>query len=296
MFCLQRKTGYGDNFCQKLPQKLGFRQSQKYFKISKESEMNAIIVAAGMGKRLRGFTSDKPKCMIEINGISLFERQTELLLRSGISEINVVTGYRREWFTNNDFVYHINTDYENNNILHSLFCAETAMDTGFLFSYSDIIYDADIVRQMLDQDSGISIAVDTGWEMHYDGRLEHPITEAELVFSEDGKTVSSIHKNGDHKNARGEFLGLACFSERGAKDLKKVFGELRNHYEKNPEKPFHSARSFNQAYLTDMLQEMVDRGHDVRIIEIAGKWAEIDTPEDLRSVQKIWTDEKENSR
>jgi len=258
--------------------------------------MKAIIVAAGMGNRLRGFTSDKPKCMIEINGISLFKRQTEILLRNGISEINVVTGYRKEWFTNNRFTYHINTNYENNNILHSLFCAETAMDTGFLFSYSDIIYDADIVRQMLDQDSGISIAVDTGWKMHYKDRLEHPIAEAELVFSEDGKTVSKIHKNGNHKNARGEFLGLACFSERGAKELKEVFGELLSHYEKNSDKPFHSARSFKQAYLTDMFQEMVDRGYRVNIVEISGKWAEIDTPEDLRSVRKIWADEKGNLR
>ena len=256
--------------------------------------MKAIIVAAGMGKRLRGFASDKPKCMIEINGRSLFKRQTEILLRNGISEINVVTGYRREWFTNNEFVYHINTDYENNNILHSLFCAETAMDTGFLFSYSDIIYDADIVRQMLDQDSGISIAVDTAWKMHYKGRLEHPMAEAELVFSEDGKTVSKIHKNGDHKNARGEFLGLACFSERGTKNLKKTFGELRHFYAGNPGKPFHSSRSFKQAYLTDMFQEMVDQGYRVNIVEISGKWAEIDTPEDLRSVRKMWSDEKGN--
>lgn len=256
--------------------------------------MKAIIVAAGMGKRLRGFASDKPKCMIEINGRSLFKRQTEILLRNGISEINVVTGYRKEWFTNNEFVYHINTEYENNNILHSLFCAETAMDKGFLVSYSDIIYDADIVRQMLDQDSDISIAVDTGWKMHYKGRLEHPIAEAELVFSEDQETVSKIHKNGDHKNARGEFLGLACFSERGAKGLKEVFGELLKHYEKNPDKPFHSARSFKQAYLTDMFQEMVDRGYRVNIVEITGKWAEIDTPEDLRSVREMWSDEKDN--
>jgi len=256
--------------------------------------MKAIIVAAGMGKRLRGFTSDMPKCMIEINGISLFERQSELLLRNGISEINVVIGYRREWFTNNRFIYHINANYENTNILHSLFCAETAMDTGFLVSYSDIIYDANIVSQMLDQDSDISIAVDRGWKKHYKGRLEHPIGEAELVFSEDGKTVSKIHKNGDHKNARGEFLGLACFSELGAKNLKEVFGELRSYHARNSDKPFHSARSFKQAYLTDMFQEMVDRDYRVNIAEIAGKWAEIDTPEDLRSVREMWSDEQGN--
>ena len=256
--------------------------------------MKAIIVAAGMGKRLRGFTNDKPKCMIEVNGISLFKRQAEILLRNGISKINVVVGYRKECFTDKGFKYFVNTDYENNNILHSLFCAEKAMDKGFLFSYSDIIYDGAIVKQMLNQDSGIAIAVDPDWKSHYEGRIEHPIDEAELVFSENGETVSQIQKNADYTNARGEFLGIACFSERGAKDLKEVFGELRNYYSRNPDKPFHSARSFKQAYLTDMFQEMVDRDYRVNIVEIAGKWAEIDTPEDLRAVREMWSDKKGN--
>ena len=256
--------------------------------------MNAIIVAAGMGKRLRGLTDDRPKCMIEINGITLFARQTEILLRNGISKVNVVVGHKKECFTEKTFTYFTNTDYENNNILQSLFCAEKAMDSGFLLSYSDIIYDAVIVKQMLNQNADMAIAVDPDWKSHYEGRIEHPIDEAELVFSEDGKTVSKIHKNGDHKNARGEFLGLACFSERGTKNLKKTFGELRHFYAGNPGKPFHSSRSFKQAYLTDMFQEMVDQGYRVNIVEISGKWAEIDTPEDLRSVREMWSNEKGN--
>jgi len=256
--------------------------------------MNAIIVAAGMGKRLRGSVSDRPKCMLEINGESLFKRQTELLLRNGISKINVVVGHRREWFTDKRFRYFLNTDYEKNNILHSLFFAEKAMDTGFLFSYSDIIYDPVIVRQMLNQGSDMAIAVDPDWKDHYKERLEHPVEEAELVFSANGKTVSKIQKNGDHKNARGEFLGIACFNEPGANNLKEVFGDLRNYYVRNPDKPFHSARSFKQAYLTDMFQEMIDRGYRVNIVEIGGKWSEIDTPEDLKTAREMWSEKKDN--
>ena len=94
--------------------------------------MNAIFVAAGMGKRLKEAVDDRPKCMLEINGESLFKRQTDLLLKNGISEINVVVGYRKEWFTDNRFRYFVNTDYENNNILHSLFYAEEAMDSGII--------------------------------------------------------------------------------------------------------------------------------------------------------------------
>ena len=254
--------------------------------------MNAIIVAAGMGSRLGRLTNDKPKCMLEINGKTLFNRQTDLLLENSISKINVVVGYKKECFSDNAFTYFVNTNYESNNILHSLFCAETAMDEGFLFSYSDILYESVIVRQMLNQDSDIVIAVDPEWETYYEGRIEHPIDEAELVFSENGETVTQIRKNADHTNALGEFLGLACFSEQGAKDLKEVFGELQNYYARNPDKPFHSARSFKQAYLTDMFQEMVDRDYRVTTVKIEGKWAEMDTPEDLRKVRKMWSDEK----
>ena len=257
--------------------------------------MNAIIAAAGMGTRLGNFTKDRPKCMLELNGKKLFDRQTDLLLKNGISEINVVIGYRKEWFKDKRFKYFVNKDYADNNILHSLFCAEKAMDTGFLFSYSDIIYDGVIVEQMLNQNSDIAIAVDPEWRSHYKGRIEHPIEQAELVFSEDGeKRISKIKKNGDCANACGEFLGIACFSKRGAKNLKEVFGELRNYYSRNPDKPFHSARSFKQSYLTDMFQEMVDRGYRVNIVKIAGKWTEIDTPEDLLTARAMWSDEKGN--
>ena len=78
----------------------------------KDHTVNAIIVAAGTGKRLHDFTRDRPKCMIEINGRTLLERQTEVLIQNGISEINVVIGYRKEWFKDKRFRYFLNTDYE----------------------------------------------------------------------------------------------------------------------------------------------------------------------------------------
>ena len=56
--------------------------------------MKAIIIAAGMGQRLRPYTADRPKCMVEINGRSLIERQVEAYRAAGIDEINVIRGYR----------------------------------------------------------------------------------------------------------------------------------------------------------------------------------------------------------
>lgn len=251
--------------------------------------MNAIVVAAGMGKRLKRFTRAKPKCLLEIDGVTIFERHTETLLKNGVSDINVVVGYKKELFTDKRFRYFVNMDYENNNILSSLFYAEEAMDGGFLFSYSDVLYDGVIVRQMLSSAADLAVAVDTNWIASYEGRQEHPIGEAELVFSRNGKTISEIRKGGDCKNAIGEFIGMACFSAEGVTILRSVFKELKDHYEKNPEEPFQMAKTFKQAYMTDMLQEITDRGYSVDIVKINGRWLEIDTPEDLEIVQKRWT-------
>ena len=56
--------------------------------------MNAIILAAGMGTRLRPLTDDRPKCMVEVNGTPMVERQIQYLHESGITDITLVSGYQ----------------------------------------------------------------------------------------------------------------------------------------------------------------------------------------------------------
>jgi len=79
--------------------------------------------------------------------------------------------------------------YENNNILKSLFYAETEMNGELLFSYSDILYDKDVVGKLMNSCGDISIVVDIDWVSHYEGRDQHPVTEAELVAVEGSRVV-----------------------------------------------------------------------------------------------------------
>ena len=58
--------------------------------------MNAIIIAAGMGTRLRPLTLSTPKPLIKIFGKPMIERNIEFLLEKGLKEIIIVTGYLRE--------------------------------------------------------------------------------------------------------------------------------------------------------------------------------------------------------
>ena len=60
--------------------------------------MNAIILAAGMGKRMGNLTKNKPKCFLEINGVPLIERLIKQLRNFGVKDISIVTGYKSRQF------------------------------------------------------------------------------------------------------------------------------------------------------------------------------------------------------
>ena len=58
--------------------------------------MNAIILAAGMGTRLRPLTNDRPKCLVAVNGVLMVERQIQFLKEKGINDITLISGYKAE--------------------------------------------------------------------------------------------------------------------------------------------------------------------------------------------------------
>ncbi|MBQ5594068.1 MAG: NTP transferase domain-containing protein, partial [Alistipes sp.] len=58
--------------------------------------MQAIILAAGMGRRLGELTNDNTKCMLEVNGVRLIHRALEALLEVGIKRVVLVVGYKAE--------------------------------------------------------------------------------------------------------------------------------------------------------------------------------------------------------
>ena len=86
----------------------------------------AIIVAAGMGRRLAPYTDDRPKCLVEVNGKSILERQIEAYRAAGVDEICVVRGYRSGDIRIPGLRYFENPGFQRNNILVSLFHAEPA--------------------------------------------------------------------------------------------------------------------------------------------------------------------------
>ena len=68
--------------------------------------MNVIILAAGEGKRLHPLTLTKPKCMVELFGKTILERQISVFRKCGINDICIVTGHKSELinYSNIDYI------------------------------------------------------------------------------------------------------------------------------------------------------------------------------------------------
>jgi phosphoenolpyruvate phosphomutase len=245
--------------------------------------MKAIIVAAGPGSRLNPLTNERPKCLLQVGGKTILERALESLRENGIKRIAVVRGYCSQLIDYPNITYYENPNYRENNILRSLFYAEREMNDDFIFSYSDIIYNSEIVAKLIECEAEIAITVDVNWLQRYDGRDLHPVSEAELVKVENDKVVKIGKEVVRPDEAHGEFIGLAKFTRAGAESMRTAYHRIA---EERPTAPFQHAASLEKAYMTDMIQELVDNGSLAQNIDIKGGWMEIDTPQDFERAQR----------
>lgn len=139
--------------------------------------MQAIILAAGMGKRLKDLTKNNTKCMVEVNGVSLIDRMLHQLERKGLSKIVVVVGYEGKKLMKyidslqiqTPIVYVNNPIYDKTNNIYSLALAKEYLcreDT--LLLESDLIFDDSVIDTLLDDPKDTLALVDK-YESWMDG-------------------------------------------------------------------------------------------------------------------------------
>jgi len=249
--------------------------------------MRAIILAAGSGLRLGQHTKDIPKALLDLNGKSILERQISLLREYGVNEIFVVTGYQREKHILKDIEYIFNPRYSETEQLASMMVARTKIFDDVLVIFGDLIFDSQILQQILASNDDIAIAIDLDWEKSYNERPDNPKSLADKVLINQKKIlqISAKETSLDIKNqAVGEFLGIIKLSGNGSKIIIKKYEEL----EKSHVGRFHDANSLEKAKLVDILQELIDSKIEISPITIGGKWCEIDTKHDLEIAKKMF--------
>ena len=242
-------------------------------------------MAAGLGLRLGKLGKNIPKGMITIFGKTLIERQIEIFHNCGINDITIITGHNSEVIKYPNVDYIKNPNYATTNMNESLFCAREKFDDSILVSYADIIFEQQIIEQILKFRQDIGVAINLDWKKNYENRTMHTLSEAENVLIENSNVVQ-LRKNITEclSNQKiGEFLGIMKLSKKGAAYILEKYLKLKN----NHNGVFHNSSSFQKSYLTDMLQEIVDSKAIVYPIVTKGLWMEIDTAEDLKRAENL---------
>ena len=235
----------------------------------------AIILAAGQGTRLRPYTLDRPKCLVEIDGTSLLERQLAVLSAENIRQVVLIGGYRADMLELPETHRRVNARYAQTNMVWTLFCAEPDIDGDLVVSYGDIVYSRHILRELLRSRADIAVIVDLDWEDYWRARHGNPLDDAEtLRLHSDGRILEIGRTPDSLDEIEGQYIGLMRFSAAGAVVLKKVFQEAKKAGKLNGTPP-------EAAYMTDMLQAIIDSGVRVDSVPVRGDWVEVDTVSDL---------------
>ena len=251
----------------------------------------AIIVAAGRGRRLGQSTDEIPKCMVRVGGRPILHWQLEALTAAGVRDFVIVRGYLGHRIDPGPFAVRFieNPAWAENNILASLMYAAHELDSGFFFSYCDIVYSRSAAARLaatVDHPVAGSLIVDRRWADAYAGRTLHPVSEAELTsVDQAANAVLQVGKGAvPASSAVGEFIGLAYFSAQGGKALAAAWQQALG--AGGLDAPFGRAKTLRQAYLTDALNAIAGNGKRLAPVYIDGEWREIDTEQDLAAAEK----------
>ncbi|NUU95857.1 aminotransferase [Marinitoga sp. 1135] len=156
--------------------------------------MQAIILAAGMGKRLKELTKDNTKCMVKVNGITLIERMLKQLDKLNLSRIIIVIGYKGEKLKNfintlkikTPITYIENTVYYKTNNIYSLYLAKDYLaNEDTILLESDIIFEDKVIERVV-KDRNETLAVVSKFESWMDGTV--------VTLDEDNNIVEFLGK------------------------------------------------------------------------------------------------------
>jgi choline kinase len=224
------------------------------------SVTRAIVLAAGVGSRLWPLTADRPKCLLEVGGRTILDRQVRDLHDCGISDVVVVIGYRGDMVRRQNAIRCIdNPRFEHTNSLYSLWLARDELAPGALILNSDVVAPRRLFDRLIGAPAPDAILVELGASFEPE----------DMKVRLNGRQVVDFGKDLAPEHSHAHNVGVAKFSAAGA------------------------------AHLVGCLDLMVAAGHEndwapaafrefaahwpLAAVDTDGlPWIEIDFPEDLR--------------
>lgn len=231
--------------------------------------MKAVVLAAGRGSRLGPRTSERPKCLVELDGRTLFEWQRAALREAGVEEVVVVRGYRKESLPGGDYAVLDNPRWAETNMVMTLRRAAEHLRAGpVLVAYADLVYHPDIVRALAEAPGELAIAYDREWLALWDDRFEDPLSDAESFRLEGGRVREIGEKPRTVSEVEGQYMGLLRFTPAAWAAVEALLDAL-------------SPEERDRLDMTSLLRRLIAGGTPVTAVAVSGRWCEVDNESDL---------------
>jgi len=224
-----------------------------------------ILMAAGMGTRMRPLTKNTPKPLIEVCGKPMVETIIEGLQGSGVSKLYIIVGYLGEQFNSLKEKYKNigiikNPDYETVNNISSIYAARDILGTDDCF-----ICEADLVV------SDKSIFSHDHSQSCYYGKMVKGHSDDWVFGTGSNGRINRVGKGGDDCY---NMAGIAFFKKRDAKLLKTCIEDA------------YSKGSYEELFWDDVVNNNLDK-LDLQIFPVnEGQLVEIDTCDELKEYEK----------
>ena len=233
--------------------------------------MKAIILAAGRGSRMKNMAEDRPKCLVEVRGRQLLEWQLTALREAGISEIAIVTGYRRELLAGRALMEFHNPRWAETNMVSSLACAQEWLQAEpCIVSYSDIFYEASAVESLMESRADLAVTYDPHWLKLWEKRFSDPLLDAETFRLKPDGTLAEIgNKPQSVAEVQGQYMGLLRFTPASWAEVLRIRSGL-------------AAAECDRMHMTGTLQKVIEAGRvPVTAVAYEKTWGEVDSVDDL---------------
>jgi L-glutamine-phosphate cytidylyltransferase len=239
--------------------------------------MRALILAAGRGSRMGSLGDDRPKCLVELDGRPLLDRQIAALRRGGADEIGIVRGYRADMLNFPGLRYFDNARWAQTNMVMSLATAAAWLREGpVIVSYADIFYRGELVRGLAGTAGDLVISFDRDWRRLWTRRFADPLADAETFRVDARGTLLEIGgKTANIEDIEGQYMGLLKFTPSAWSVIETLLAGL-------------DAPARDRLDMTSLLRRLLNEGTvSIRTFGTDGQWGEIDNPEDVALYQSM---------
>lgn len=239
--------------------------------------MRAVILAAGRGSRMGPLADDRPKCLVELEGRPLLDRQIAALRRGGVDEIGIVRGYRAEMLNFPGLFYFDNERWAQTNMVMSLTAAAAWLRSGpVIVSYADIFYRGELVRALANASGALVISYDRAWRHLWTRRFADPLADAETFrIDAAGELLEIGGKTARVEDIEGQYMGLLKFTPAAWSAVEALLATL--------DQPIR-----DRLDMTGLLRRLLAENRiPITTFGTDGQWGEIDNPGDVALYQTM---------